>query len=352
MKNLPVVSIIGRPNVGKSTLFNRLVGRRMAIVDPTAGTTRDRVVERVGWDNKEFILIDTAGLIVDFYGFDEAAIEKKAQDQIAKSVEESDVVLLVVDMKNGLVPQDEQIAALARKYSKRVILVCNKADDPRRDAISGEFARLGFDESICLSAISGRKSWELLDLVTKDFKTSEKQEHKLKRVAIIGRPNVGKSSLLNAICNKEIAIVSDIPGTTRDSIKVEVSLAGKQDSFEIIDTAGLRRRGRIEKTLERYSVMRSIFSILDCDLVLLVVDSEEGLTRQDAHLAQLALRNRKKLILVINKIDLLKNQTTDEIKNLFRFSFLNKQKSIAVSAQTTQNINVLVREITEELSSI
>lgn len=351
MKNLPVVSIIGRPNVGKSTLFNRLVGRRMAIVDPTAGTTRDRVVERVSWEGKDFILIDTAGLIVDFYGFDEAAIEKKAQDQIAESISESDVVLLVADMKSGLAPQDEQIAKLARKYSKRVILVLNKADDPRRDAVSGEFARLGFDESVCMSAISGRKSWELLDLVTRDFEKTEKAEDKLKRVAIIGRPNVGKSSLLNAICDKQIAIVSDIPHTTRDSIKVKISGGDKSDSFEIIDTAGLRKRGRIEKTLERYSVMRSIFSILDCDLVLLVVDSAEGLTRQDAHLAQLALKNRKKLILVINKIDLLKNQTADEIANLFRFPFLSKQRSVAVSAQTKQNIEVLVRELIKELKT-
>jgi GTP-binding protein len=321
----------------------------LAIVDPTAGTTRDRVVERISWEGKDFVLIDTAGLIVDFYGFDEAAIEKKAQDQIAKSISESDVVLLVVDMKSGLVPQDEQIAKLARKYSKRVIVVFNKADDPRRDAVSGEFARLGFDESVCVSAISGRRSWELLDLITRDFRKTEETKNRLKRVAIIGRPNVGKSSLLNAICNKQIAIVSDIPGTTRDSIKVEISAKGKSGGFEIIDTAGLRKRGRIEKTLERYSVMRSIFSILDCDLALLVADSTEGLTRQDAHLAQLALKNQKKLILVINKIDLLKNQTTDEIDNLFRFSFLNKQKSVAVSSKTGQNIDILVGEIVKSL---
>ena len=349
MKNLPIVSIIGRPNVGKSTLFNRLVGRRMAIVDPTAGTTRDRVVGCVDWEGKNFVLIDTAGLIVDFYGFDEASIEKKAQDQIENSISESDVVLLVVDMKSGLVPQDEQIAKLARKYSKRVILVLNKADDPHRDTVGGEFARLGFSESVCISAISGRKSWELLDLVTRDFRKDRKIENKLKKVAIIGRPNVGKSSLLNAICSKEIAIVADAPGTTRDSIKVKISTEDKSNGFEIIDTAGLRKRGRIEKTLERYSVMRSIFSILNCDLVILVVDAAEGLTRQDAHLAQLSLKNHKKIILVINKIDQLKEQMANEIVNLFRFPFLSKCKSVAVSAKTKQNIDILFREITREL---
>jgi len=350
MTKIPVVSVIGRPNVGKSTLFNKIIGKRLSIVDATAGTTRDRVAQLTTWNNKPFVLLDTAGLIVDFYGFEEAEIEKKAQIQIEQSIKESDAVMLVVDIKRGLAPEDEQIAKIARRFDKRIILVCNKADSLEWERKNTEFSKLGFDEIVYVSAAVGRRMGILLDSLTRDFKEIKLEENKIKKVAIIGRPNVGKSSLFNALCDDEIAIVSDIAGTTRDAIKVEVNLGGSEaKSFEIIDTAGFRRRGKIAPGIEKFSIYRSIDSIVAADLVLLVMDGAQGLTRQDAHLCELALNNGKKIIVVLNKIDLLKKQITDEIENLFRFPFLNKQKTIAVSAKTGQNLNLLVREIVHEL---
>lgn len=352
MSKIPVVSIIGRPNVGKSTLFNRLVGKRVAIVDKTAGTTRDRVVELMQWNEKPFILIDTAGFITDFFGFEEAEIEKKAQKQIEQSIADSDLILLVVDIKSGITPSDKAIANLARKANKKIIVVCNKADSPEWEKKADEFAALGFADVVFTSSASGRRTGLLLDRITHELPKAEQEKNKLKKVAIIGRPNVGKSTLFNAICNEEIAIVSGVAGTTRDSIKIKLSFGdNRNETFEIIDTAGLRRRGRIKPGIEKYSVFRSIESIIASNLVLLVIDAAEGITRSDAHLCKLALDNRKNVLIVLNKIDLLKHGTKDEIKNLYRFAFLGKQKMVAVSAANKSNIQLLINEIFQELKS-
>lgn len=351
MNKLPIVSIVGRPNVGKSTLFNKIIGERYAIVSRDAGTTRDSVIETTQWDGKEFLLIDTAGLIIDFEDYCEAEIEKMAQSHISQAVEESDVVLFVVDGKNGLTPQDNEVASLVRKYKKRVILVVNKADNLGSESNCEEFFELGFKEHIAISAVIGRRVGDLLDKIIRDFKedTDQQKTEGIKKMAIIGRPNVGKSTLFNTLTSSDRAIVSDIAGTTRDSIKFKIMVGREQKPLEIIDTAGFRRRGKIIPGIESFSVLRSVNSLLKSDIALLVVDAKEGLTRGDAHLCELALNNKRKVIVVINKLDLLERQETTEVPNLFRYPFLSRLKSVAISAKEGENINALEDLISEEI---
>ncbi|MDH4358606.1 MAG: ribosome biogenesis GTPase Der [Candidatus Berkelbacteria bacterium] len=345
MKNLPIVSIIGRPNVGKSTLFNRLVGERRAITSHKPGTTRDLVAEKVEWEGKGFILVDTAGFLTDYYGISEQEIEKKAQDQIDAALEGSDLVLFVVDAKEGLTARDMQVAKRLRKLSDKIILVFNKTDNMRAEELVRASRDVGFRQKMAVSAISGRRSGNLLDLITSRLPLAEVEKKALTRVAIVGRPNVGKSTLFNALVGFERAIVSDIPGTTRDSIKYEVRLGNRSRSFEFIDTAGFRRRGKITPGVEKYSVLRSVGAIISSDVVLILADASEGLTRGEAHLAQLALQNNKKVVLVLNKIDLLKEKSADEIANISRFEFLSRLPAVAISAKSKENLNLLVREL-------
>ena len=348
MNKLPIVSIVGRPNVGKSTLFNRIVGFRQAIVSKIPGTTRDRVTAETTWDAKPFVLIDTAGLLTDYFGFEQASIEKMAQSQIDIALEESDVILFLVDSKSGPVPIDKEIAKKIRKFKKRVILVVNKADTQSQELESGQFTALGFEEIIALSAITGRRSGNLLDLICANFPKVEEEKSTLPRLAIVGRPNVGKSTLFNDLVGQDRSIVSDLPGTTRDSLKLQIKIGeGKKNvELEIIDTAGFRRKGRIKVGVERYSVIRTIESIYKSNIVVLVVDASEGLTRGDAHLAQLALDNKKKLIIALNKIDISGN----EIKELFRYPFLTKQTRVAISAKMKTNLDLLTKEILKKVS--
>jgi GTP-binding protein len=350
MNTIPVISIVGRPNVGKSTLFNKIIGSRHAIVSRDAGTTRDSVMEASSWDGKPFVLIDTAGLIVDFEGYDEAEIEKMAQEHIAQAVEESDVVLFVVDGKIGLTPEDKEVAKLVRKYKKRVILVANKADNLVAEYSSKEFFELGFTEDIAISAMIGRRVGGLLDMATRDFPVAQiEKSSAIKKLAIVGRPNVGKSTLFNALTKSSRAIVSDIAGTTRDSINLEIKIGKSKKTVEIIDTAGFRRRGKIVPGVEKFSVIRTINSMLKSDIVLLVVDAHEGLTRGDAHLCELAINQKKKVIIIINKLDLLAHRETTEVPNLFRYPFLTKMKSIAISAKEGINLGTLQEEIISEI---
>jgi GTP-binding protein len=346
MKMLPIVSIVGRPNVGKSTLFNRLVGKRQAIVSREAGTTRDSITGEVYWGNKKFLLVDTAGLILDFYGFKEAEIEKKAQEKIADALESSDIVLFVVDVKEGIVPEDEEVARLIRKYNKNVMVVANKADNPDLEKKAQELEKMGFENIFAISSQSGRRTGALLDVVTKGF-SDVTEVDQTKRITIIGRANAGKSTLFNALIGSDVAIVSDVPGTTRDAIKFKITLKGYEKEAEIIDTAGFRKQGKIAPGVEKFSIMRAIESIYRSDLVLLVVDSEVGLSRIDAHLAQMALDSRKKIIIVLNKIDKLADESTDEIANFYRFKFLLKQKIVGISAKDKKNLHLLAREIAE-----
>ena len=343
MNKLPTVIIIGRPNVGKSTLFNRIVGFRQAVTSRESGTTRDRVIAKASWDNKPFILVDTAGLLASYYGVRYPEIEKQAQEQIKTALSEADMILFVVDARSNIVPEDKEVARLVRKYGKKTVLIFNKADNLKLEEEAELLDKLGFENYFAISSISGRRSGQLLDLITKDFADAVETADEPTKITIVGRPNVGKSTLFNALAGSRFAIVSDVPGTTRDSLKVEASLRSgeKSNLFEFIDTAGLRRRGKIKPGIEKFSVIRSYESILKSDIVLVVADAAEGITRGDAHLVELAQNMKKKVIVVLNKIDLLKNQSAGEIKDLNRFKFLAKLPVIAVSAKNRENLNLL-----------
>jgi len=337
------VAIIGRPNVGKSTLFNRILGFRQAVTSKEPGTTRDRVIADASWDNKDFTIIDTAGVLFDFFGFKNEEIERLSQEQISESLNEADLILCVVSYKDGLTDADRGIIKKARRVGKEIILICNKADNLEEENSCDNFRKAGIEEIYPISASSGRRVAQLLDRITKNIKSEQAKKSKIKKMAIIGRPNVGKSTLFNALIGKERSIVSDVAGTTRDSINEMFSIDGRQ--VEIIDTAGLRRRGKREVGVEKFSVFRTLDSIDRSDVVLLIVDGEEGFTRGDAHLAQLAVDKKKKVIVVINKIDLLKHKVTGEIKNLYRYKFVNKIRSFAISAKKGENIDLLLEEI-------
>lgn len=329
--------------MGKSTLFNRIVGFRQAVTSKEPGTTRDRVIADVCWDNKDFTIIDTAGVLFDFFGFKNEEIEKLSQEQINESLHEADLVLCVVSYKDGLTDTDLEIIRKVRKVGKEIILVCNKADNLEEENSCDNYQKAGIEEIYPVSASSGRRVAQLLDRITRDIKATPAQKSKMKRMAIIGRPNVGKSTFFNILIGKERSIVSDVAGTTRDSINETLFIGGKE--VEIIDTAGLRRRGKREVGVEKFSVFRTLDSIDRSDIVLLIVDGEEGFTRGDAHLAQLAVDKKKKVIVVINKIDLLKHKITSEIKNLYRYKFINKLKTFAISAKKRENVDLVLKEI-------
>lgn len=350
MRRIPIISIFGRPNVGKSTLFNRIVGRRQAVTSHTSGTTRDRVIEGASWGKNEFLVVDTAGFLAESFSLEEEEIEKAAQEQIREAIEGSDVVLFVVDAKAELTEQDKAAARFIRKFFKKVILVFNKADSEELENKSKNINKIGFDSAIAVSAVSGRRIGNLLDLATKDFKIAAETKNKLPTLAIIGRPNVGKSTLFNLLTKSKRTIISDIPGTTRDAIKMAINLE-KQGSVlkcMLIDTAGFRRRGKIQKGIEKFSVIRTIETVRASDIVLLVADISEGFTRGDAHLAQFVIDSGKKLIIVLNKMDLC----DDEAKNIFRFKFINDQVRVAISAKNKSNIGLLLKEIVKGISSV
>lgn len=348
MSKLPVVTIVGRPNVGKSTLFNRLLGFRQAVISKVAGTTRDPVAEKIEWNGKSFVLVDTAGLLTDFFDLDETDILREAQEKLREAISESDVIIFLVDIKTGITEQDKKVAQIIRPYEKRTLLVFNKADNLRYEKLSEAESSLGFKEHIPVSSISGKRTGDLLDLLTRDLSRGiSSSEKDLTKITIIGRPNVGKSTLFNSLIGSKRSIVSEIPGTTRDSLKFAIRLenADKKKNFEIIDTAGLRRRGKIVPGVEKFSVIRSINSIIVSDLVIVVVDASEGITRQDAHLVQLALDKRKKVIVAVNKIDLLQDNATSEIKDFHRFPFILKLPVVGISAKNETNLDLLIREL-------
>lgn len=341
------VAIIGRPNVGKSTLFNRIVGHRQAVTSKEPGTTRDRVIADVDWWGKKFTLIDTAGVLFDFYGFENENIEKLSQHQVDEALCDANLILFVVSAKEALTSADKEIAKKIKKTGKEAILVCNKADSLKEEQSCDNFYQAGMEEVFPISASNGRRVGDLLNRIINRVPATTIKKDLVAKVAIIGRPNVGKSTIFNSFVGKDRSIVSDVAGTTRDSINERVAIGPKV--FEIIDTAGLRRRGRREVGVEKFSVFRTIDAISSADLVLLLVDAEEGVTRGDAHLAQFALDKKKKIIIVINKIDRLKQCLTSEVENLYRFKFINKIKTVAVSAKTNVNIGLLKKEILKEI---
>jgi len=299
----PIVAIVGRPNVGKSTLFNRMLGWRKAIVDPFSGLTRDRLYGVAEWRGREFSVVDTAGLDLDTaQDSSRAAIE--AQTRIA--IDQAQLILLLLDVRQGLTPIDREIAQMLRRSRRPVIVAANKADSPDERHLAHEILELGFDEPSLISAQHGLGVGELLDRVLEALPPPELEspgEEKADRLAIMGRPNVGKSSLLNALLGDERALVSPTPGTTRDPIDTELVFDGVP--VVLIDTAGIRRKSSSRDRLERYSLLRGIHAMERADAVLLVLDASAGVLAQDQHVAGYALEAGKGLVIVVNKIDLV-----------------------------------------------
>ncbi len=303
----PLVAIVGRPNVGKSTLFNKLVGERIAIVEDLPGTTRDRIYADAEWNGRIFTVVDTGGLELG----DANNISSLVTAQAQLAIEEADVIIFLVDTKSGSTEADLEVANLLRRSGKPVVLGANKADNPARRQDAVEFYALGLGEPITLSATSGTGSGDLLDAVTEALPTAVGDEEAdeyagLPRIAIVGRPNVGKSSLINAILGHDRVVVSDIPGTTRDSIDTMVEHKGRQ--IVLIDTAGIRRRGRVGQGVEKYSVLRSNRAIDRCDVAVLMIDGVDGITAQDTHIAGYINDAAKGIVIVINKWDLVRER--------------------------------------------
>jgi GTP-binding protein len=321
----PLVAIVGRPNVGKSTFFNRMIGERVAIVEDMPGTTRDRLYGDTDWNGREFTLIDTGGLElgssvpVGQIGLNgqpgDLMNHVKAQAQLA--IEEADVIVFMVDARSGITGADEEVADLLRRTDKAVILAANKADNATRRMDAVEFYTLGLGEPIVISSIQGTGTGDLLDRIVEELPPAEvmEEDESIPRIAIVGRPNVGKSSLLNAILGVQRAIVSDVPGTTRDTIDTELEF--EERKLRLIDTAGIRRRGRIGPGVEKYSVLRSNRAIERCDVALLLIDASEGLAAQDTHIAGMIHEMGKGVIVVINKWDLAQQQRRAERAGTF-----------------------------------
>ncbi len=302
----PVVAIVGRPNVGKSTLFNRLIGERRAIVDDTPGTTRDRIYGTVEWGGRAFTLVDTGGLSFE----DVDQVNQGIVSQAEEAIERADVILFVVDAREGPSSVDYDVAELLRRSDKPVILVANKADNPERTRDAVEFYQLGMGEPMPISSVHGHGTGDLLDEIAKGFpKGGEEEEPEAEvKLAIVGRPNVGKSSLLNALTGQSRSMVSEVPGTTRDVIDTVVQYHGKP--ILLVDTAGIRKRGKVEQGIEKYSVIRAVQAVERADVAALVIDAAEGLTAQDAHVAGYILDAAKGMMVVANKWDLVAKSPT------------------------------------------
>lgn len=297
-----IVAIVGRPNVGKSTLFNRLVQERKAIVDETSGVTRDRHYGKADWTGHTFSVIDTGGFIRG----SEDVFEGEIRKQVMLAIDEANVIIFMVDVVTGLTDLDEEVARMLRKSKKRVILVANKVDDASKQFEHTEFYKLGLGEIFSISAISGSGTGELLDEVVKDFVSDDELPEvgdDLPKLAIVGQPNVGKSSLLNTLLGLERTIVTPIAGTTRDTIYTRYK--GFGFDFYLIDTAGLRRKTKVKEDLEFYSVLRTIRAIEESDVCILMIDATQGLTAQDINIYSLAERNKKGIVLLVNKWDLV-----------------------------------------------
>ena len=306
-----IVAIVGRPNVGKSTLFNRLTESRSAIVDEASGVTRDRHYGKVDWNGKEFTLIDTGGYVK---GSDDI-FEDEIRKQVILAIEECDLIIFVVDVTAGITDLDQTVANLLRKTNKKVILVSNKVDNNDRIHDSSVFYGFGVgDEIFNISSISGSGTGELLDEVVANLedKTEDEDDSEIPRLAIVGRPNVGKSSLLNALIGEDRNIVTNIAGTTRDSITTHYNAFGFD--LKLIDTAGLRKKGKVNEDIEFYSVMRAINTIESADVCLLLVEATEGIMAQDMNIFNLIIKNKKGVVILVNKWDLIEDKETNTAK--------------------------------------
>jgi GTP-binding protein len=358
-----IVAIVGRPNVGKSTLFNRLTDSRKAIVDAVAGVTRDRHYGKSEWNGLEFSVIDTGGYV---HG-SEDVFEGEIRKQVQLAIDEANVILFVVDVTDGITDDDKIVANLLRKGKKKVFLVSNKVDNGDRESLSGEFYGLGLGEVFNVSAISGSGTGDLLDAVVDVLdKEAKPEELNIPKFAIVGRPNVGKSSTVNALLGKVQNIVTPIAGTTRDSINTRYTAFGHD--FLLIDTAGIRKKSKVEEDLEFYSVMRSIRAIEDCDVCILLIDATLGMESQDLNIFHLAEKNRKGIVIVVNKWDLVEKDTnsTKEYEEKIReriapfrdvpivfTSALTKQRILkAIEVAEKVNINRTKAIKTRELNDV
>lgn len=335
-----LVAIVGRPNVGKSTLFNRLTQSRQAIVAEEAGTTRDRQYGRVHWNGREFSIVDTGGWVVN----SEDVFEEEINRQVYIAVEEADVVLFVVDNQTGVTSLDEQVAEILRRSKKPVIVVANKVDNTEDHYSASEFYSFGLGDPYCVAAVSGSGTGDLLDRVMELLPAESGQsdlDETLPRIAIVGRPNAGKSSLLNAFIGEDRHIVTDIAGTTRDSIYTKYNKFGL--NFYLVDTAGIRKRGKVNEDLEYYSVIRSIRAIENSDVCVLMLDATRGVESQDLNIFQIIQRNSKGLVVCINKWDLVEDKSQAVIKTFEnairqRFAPFTDFPLLFISAMTKQRI--------------
>lgn len=294
-----IVAIVGRPNVGKSTLFNRLTGRREAIVDAIPGVTRDRIYGHSEWNGRNFSVIDTGGYVQG----SEDVFEDKIREQVLIAIEEAQVILFVLDVEAGITGMDQEVAKFLRKAKKPVLLVANKVDNAMRQSMGAEFYGLGLGEVYNISAINGSGTGELLDELATHLTPDNEEEPELPRIAVVGRPNAGKSSFINVLTGKERNIVTEVAGTTRDAIHTRYNLFGKD--FMLVDTAGLRKKSRVHEDLEFYSVMRAVRSIENADVCLLLLDAERGLESQDLSIFTLIEKNHKGCVILVNKWDLI-----------------------------------------------
>ena len=349
MERKPVVAIVGRPNVGKSTLVNRLVGSRNSIVDDLPGVTRDRIYFDVEWQNKVFTVIDTGGIIPN----DEDEIMVSIFDQAKIACEEADKIVFLVDGKDGVNPVDYDIAKILRQSGKPVFLAVNKLDNPESYLMVNDFYSLAVGEPIGISALHGSGGvGDLLDIITEDFEAVDelREEEKRIKIAIVGRPNAGKSSIVNALLNEDRVIVSDVSGTTRDSIDSYITYNDKE--FIIVDTAGIRKKSKVDYGVEKFAVDRAIRSIRDCDVALLVIDATEGISDQDKKISSIITEAGKGLIIAINKWDLIEDKKSNTINQFDKklsndIPFLEFAPKIYISAKTKQRLNQIFDKAAE-----
>ena len=332
----PIVAIIGRQNVGKSTLLNRLAGKRISIVEDLPGTTRDRVFTDVTWNDRSFTLVDTGGLELGMIN----EIDRGVKEQITQAMSEADAIIFVVDVKDGIMPADAEIADLVRRLKKPTLLVANKGDNDKLEAQAVEFYKLGLGEPFVISAYHGRSTAELIEKIIAILpeSTPSPDEPEIMKVAIVGKPNVGKSMLLNALLGKERTIVSNVPGTTRDAIDTELEFMDKR--VLLIDTAGIRKRGQIETGIEQYSVIRSMHAIDRCDVALLVLDATEMFSAQDTHIAGYIQQAVKGIVIIVNKWDLVthENQALWAENTRKQFKFMAYAPVMFISAKTGKSV--------------
>ena len=343
-----LVAIVGRPNVGKSTLFNRLTKTRQAIVNEQAGTTRDRQYGKSEWLGREFSVVDTGGWVVN----SDDIFEEEIRKQVMLAVEEADVILFVVDVMNGVTDLDMEVAGILRRTQKPVLMVANKTDNNDLQYNSAEFYSLGLGDPYCISALSGFGTGDLMDLLVSKFKkeTAEELDEEIPRFAVVGRPNAGKSSIVNAFIGEDRNIVTDIAGTTRDSIYTRYEKFGFD--FYLVDTAGIRKKNKVTEDLEYYSVIRSILSIEGADVCILMIDATRGVESQDLNIFSLIQKNQKGLVVVVNKWDLVENKDVKVMKTFeeairSRFAPFTDFPIVFASALTKQRIFKVLEEAKE-----